>query len=99
MGFIVKLDGDKYIEWSRVVDAPMSYIMSRKEMYNHLIEQREKTLASKESSEERLVRADKYGTSLIGKTSVEEIISFNRAGDNESCLSLEEIIEKYTKKK
>lgn len=85
---ILKLDENKYVEWSSVVDAPTTYIMDREEAVRFT------------QDEKRIIRADETGTSFkdVGGISAEEYVAFNRAGENESCISLEEIIDKYTLK-
>jgi hypothetical protein len=81
---IIKLHDDEYVEWSTVVDAPVSYIMNRKD-------------AISEWGEDRVLRADTHGTSYrdIPPTTAEEYVEYNRAGDNEECLTLDEIRRHY----
>ena len=82
---IVKLADDKYIEWSSGVDAPISAVMSRNAMKKFGV------------TEDRLTRADTYGTSLLDYDgNAIDYVSGNRAGEHETELTLEEIIEKYT---
>lgn len=85
--FLVKLADDEYVEWSTVVDAPVSYVMTRDE-----------AVAWRNGDEEAIQRADDNGHSALWMSaqSVDELVAFNRAGDHESCISLEEIREKYT---
>lgn len=80
---IVKFGDDMYLEWSSICDAPRTYIMTRAEMVEQC------------GDEERVKRADEFGTSLIPPRSMESLVSFNRAGENEECLSIQEIIERY----
>lgn len=79
---IVKLPDGRYLEWSEIVDAPVCYSVDREE-------------AVAEWGEDRIARADRWGTSLLHRTSVEEMIVANRAGDGESNLTIEEICEAY----
>lgn len=84
--WIVRLAPDEYVEWSTVVDAPVSYISTRDE-------------AVKEWGLDRVVRADRNVTSAFPHQyhygSVEEFVSGNRAGDGETELSLTAIRHEY----
>ena len=90
--YIVKID-KWYFDWSTVVDAPVTYGMTLeglKEWYRFEFgEQGMKDLP------ERLERVEKHGTSAIPSQTVDQLITFNRAGDNEENLSKEMIVEKY----
>lgn len=69
--YIVKLANNEYVEWSSVMDAPSSFILSKDE-------------ASAEWNEERIARCDAKGHSLIMKNKVknpEEMIICNRCGE------------------
>lgn len=84
--YIAKLADDAYVDWSTVVDAPVSWVLNREQ-------------AVKEWTEERVERADRNGTSIrdgypAGNTP-EEIVEGNRAGPGEKALSVEEIIVAY----
>lgn len=94
--FIAKVGEDQYLEWSTVVDAPVTNIMSRDMMLEYLREQYGRY--DYPIQMDRLRRADEHGTSSIDKTSFEDLASYNRAGDNEECLTVEQIIEKYSEK-
>lgn len=107
---IVKLANEKsewYVEWSTVVDAPVSFGASREEvieymrdsafksMYMHDPEDKfVKELVEKEV-DSRLRRLDSKGTSFIYAESADKFIRFNRAGKNETCLNKEQLIEWY----
>lgn len=84
--YVAKLADDKYCEWSTVVDAPVSYITSR-------------DYAVQSWGEERVARADANGTSIQdgypAGTTPGEIVSGNRAGENETTISVAEIIAAY----
>ena len=92
---IIKLTrGDKsyYMEWSTIVDAPVSYGMSLREFrvyYRHLYGE----YGGKDLNE-RLVRVEESGTSCVDATLAEQI-SHNRAGPGESCLTYDGIIDRY----
>lgn len=86
MRYVAKLADDAYVEWSTVVDAPVSWVHARAE-------------AVEEWSEERVARADANGTSSLDDypagSTPEEIVRGNRAGPNESEIPVEGIIEAY----
>lgn len=96
--YIVKLteeDKSWYMEWSTVVDAPVTYGMSLenfkqyyKEMYG---------LSSLPELEQRLERCEAKGTSSMIDDDADEVISFNRAGKNETILTKQQIIDCYCK--
>ena len=90
--FIIKLE-DKYFEWSTIVDAPVTFAMSRDELEEHIKE--EYGNEGLRELPERLKRVDKQGTSCCVPLTVEDLISCNRAGDGESELTKEEILEKF----
>jgi hypothetical protein len=90
--YIIKL-ADKYLEWSTIVDAPVTNGMSLEEFKEYY--KSEYGVQGLNGLEERLKRVEEKGTSSIYEGSVDEVISGNRAGDNEKKLTKEEIIEKY----
>lgn len=84
--YVAKLGEDAYCEWSTVVDAPVSWVVPR-------------VNAVEGWTEERVARADRNGTSILdgypaGKTP-EEIVRGNRAGPDESELTVAEILARY----
>jgi hypothetical protein len=84
--YVAKLGDDAYCEWSTVVDAPVSWVLTRER-------------AVQEFTSSRVARADRYGTSLLdgypaGETP-DEIVRGNRAGQGETELSVGEIIRDY----
>lgn len=84
--YIAKLGDDAYCEWSTIVDAPVSWVVSRES-------------AVAEWGPTRVERADRNGTSILdgypaGNTP-EEIVRGNRAGPDESVLTAKQIIEAY----
>ncbi len=91
--YIVKLKKDKYVEWSTVVDAPITYILTREQMIAHLDEQY--GVSSVTNNQLRLDRADENGTSAMFNQTRGDLLSCNRAGDNEEKLTLKAILEKY----
>jgi len=90
--YIVKLK-DYYLEYSTVVDAPVTYGMTLEQFkkyyhntygsyYYHYLRQ-------------RLERVDKVGTSCLWDNSAEETLLNNRAGHNEETLTVDEIYKAY----
>jgi hypothetical protein len=80
---IARLAEDEYVEWSTVVDAPVTYIIDRAE-------------AVAEWGEERVARADAKGTSFIeGPYTLASLLVANRAGPRENQASLEAIRKQY----
>ncbi len=95
--YIVKLADDKYVEWSTVVDAPVTCIFTREEMLRRLRLKYAKALEMLPTRpDECIAITDKFGTSCRDM-SLKEALEGNRAGDAEVCLTLEEIIEQYKK--
>lgn len=94
---IAKLGKDQYMCWSSVVDAPVSHILTKKEMIDFMVE--EASQRAKEDAEKSIAKADEQGTSSFYRESLEELIASNRAGERESCLTLDEIKKQYRKPK
>lgn len=91
--FIIKIE-DKYFEWSTVVDAPITYGLTREQFEDYY--RGEYGAVGMEDLPNRLARADTIGTSsLMGYKSVEEAIAGNRAGPNETELTADEILVAY----
>lgn len=92
---IIKLHGegkDFYLDWSTVIDAPISNGMSLeefKEYYKQLYGEEKVTQLS-----ERLKRVEETGCSAR-YTTLDHILSCNRAGENERRISKKEILRKY----
>jgi hypothetical protein len=96
---IIKLTDEKtktdyYLEWSTVVDAPVTYGLSLgdfREYYRH-----EYGLSGMREFDERIARVQKAGHSAIwDENYLETILRNNRAGDREKTLTKEQIIELY----
>jgi hypothetical protein len=81
---IYKLGPDAYVEWSGAADGPLSHVMTREE-------------AHATYPAERMARVEANGHS--GKDgeprTPESLVSVNRAGPNESCLTLTAILRLY----
>jgi hypothetical protein len=89
---IIKIK-DKYFEWSSIVDAPVTYGMSKDELKSYI-----KGMYGEKGLRElptRLLRVEKTGTSFVDRTSLDDLISFNRAGENEENLTKDEIYQIY----
>jgi hypothetical protein len=84
----------KYLEWSSVVDAPVTYGMTREEFKTYALAEYGRREGGGEDFDARLDRADKTGTSAIGWT-LDDIISCNRAGPHETCATLDDIVRIY----
>lgn len=84
-----------YLEWSTVVDAPVTYAMTREELEEHIREE-EGNLGLQELPA-RLERADRCGASWKDgfRDGAEDTIAGNRAGPNETELTMTEIVRKY----
>lgn len=96
--YIVKLTDDRvnkdyYMEWSTIVDAPISDAMSLDEFHNYYRE-KHGSVGMKELHE-RLGRVKITGCSRIDGGTLEGLIATNRAGPEEECLSKHEIIDFY----
>jgi len=90
--FIIKLK-EWYFNWSTVVDAPITNRMTLEELTAY-IQFQYKEHGARELSK-RLDRVERKGTSAFLYESVEEVISGNRAGENETELTMDEIIDQY----
>lgn len=94
--YIVKLsdkNNDYYLEWSSVVDAPVTYGMSLTEFKKYY--NKEYGRNGMKNLGERLQRVKSNGTSCELGDNINDFISTNRAGDREKRLSKKEIINKY----
>lgn len=91
--FIVKVAPDAYLLWSTIVDAPVSQIKRRAEFeeYHHQLYGD----AGMIGMASRFDRADRTGTSAYTMTR-DEVIAGNRAGPNETTLTIAEIIAAYS---
>lgn len=85
---IIKIK-DKYFEWSTVVDAPTTYGMTEKELYEFVRsqygEEGVKALPA------RLERVNTKGTSSYIYKSLADQIKNNHAGKDGKCLTEDEI--------
>lgn len=81
---IFKLGDDAYVEWVGSCDAPGSRVMTYAEAFAR-------------TAPERMVRVESDGHSFVnrGPASPEELVAGNRAGPDESCLSVRGILRMY----
>jgi hypothetical protein len=92
MGRFIAEFGGKYCEWSTVVDAPITYLLSESELREHIRQQYgEEGLAVLGS---RMARVAQYGCSGDGYTR-QDLLGYNRAGPDESHLATEADIVRY----
>jgi len=96
--YILKLhdnqkDKDYYFFWSSVVDAPVSEGLSKEEFTK--VYQMEFGLDGMRGFPERMERVEDHGSSCALGQTADDMISGNRAGDNENELTKEEILNKY----
>lgn len=93
--YILKIEG-RYLLWSTVVDAPITFGASREGIAAE-IESLYGTEVRRDH-EARMDRVERTGTSAIGE-SAESVMRHNRAGPKESDLSLDEIAEFYVRRR
>lgn len=88
-----KTKTDYYFEWSTVVDAPVTFGQSLEDFKEYY--RNEYGQSSVRDFEDRMKRVEAKGTSSQIYDNVDELISGNRAGDDETELTKEEILEQY----
>lgn len=87
--------GELYCEWSTVVDAPVTHLMTQVELRAYM--QAEYGDSGVRNLDERLARVEQQGTSCRLGTTVQNLLNFNRAGPNEAHIgTLEEMVTAYT---
>lgn len=90
---IVKIR-DMYLEWSSIVDAPVSYGLPLAEFKETYLNEYGEGAAAE--LEQRLERVERTGTSMIRpETTAAELIAGNRAGKNERTLTEDELYTVY----
>lgn len=89
-----KLNKDWYMEWSTIVDAPVTYgydIESFKEYYK----ERYGTEGMRDLPE-RIERVKQTGCSAFPPyDNIESFLNYNRAGNDETTINKEGILERY----
>lgn len=94
--FLIKLnDGKKdyYLEWSTIVDAPVTYGLSLEELKAYIKD--EYGNEGMRELDQRLKRVEEHNHSLYTNESLETVIDFNRAGPKEGRLTIKGIIRSY----
>lgn len=94
--FICKVtDNDQvwYLEWSTVVDAPVTYGMSLEEFKEYYRD--EYGRSSMDELTKRLERVEAKGTSSLMHDSADDVMDWNRAGKDGSSLSKQQLIDVY----
>lgn len=94
---IIKLTDPKtkktyYLEWSSIVDAPVTYGLSLNQFREYYKD--EYGRQGMEELPRHLERVEKTGTSTR-TCSLQDILDQNRAGENEKRITKEQIIERY----
>jgi hypothetical protein len=82
---IVQLGKDEYVEWSSVVEAPVTYIMSQKECYEHI---RRTTNRPFDDPIRRIERLEAKGTTEFSARTAGDTYFFNHAGPDGQPLNL-----------
>ncbi len=91
--FIVHHQG-AFLEWSTVIDAPITFAMAEGELREYLA--REYGQSDLALLDERIARAVSQGTSCISPPyNFDDIVSCNRAGPDETELSRDQLINIY----
>jgi len=90
--YIIKLHG-YYLEWSTVVDAPVTFGMSPDEFRQHYRDEYGRQGA--QDLEDRLARVETKGTSSRVDPDLTSCIDNNRAGPDGACLTADEIYRAY----
>lgn len=89
-----KTQKDYYLEWSSIVDAPVTYGVSLDEFKDYYLQKYGSS--SSQELQERLVRVQETGTSdMLDRSPVEKWTAFNRAGKDERKLSYKQLIRQY----
>lgn len=96
--YIVKLvdkteNKEYYMEWSTVVDAPVTYGMSLEEFKEYYEEEYGKQ--GMDGLDERLSRVNEKGTSAMLYKSAEDLVEYNHAGKEGTLLTYEEILQQF----
>lgn len=96
---IMKLHDDRdnkdyYLEWSTVVDAPVTYGLSLEEFKEYYKQQYGNE--GMRLLEERLSRVEEFGISALPPfDELDDYMKHNRAGEKESCINKEQIIDRF----
>lgn len=92
--YIAKFPNGLLLEWSTVVDAPITELMREDEFVEYYRESYGKQGLA--GLEERMERVRMKGVSSMVHSSLKDLVSgYNRAGPDETYLSIDEIMEAY----
>lgn len=83
----------RYVVWSTVVDAPITYGMTEDELREYIREKYGRRGVDELPA--RLERCAAKGTSFLGDRNHYDVVRSNRAGPGETCLSYKRIVEQY----
>ena len=89
-----KQGNDFYMEWSTVVDAPVTYGMPLEE-FTQFYREEYGNSSMRGEFQDRMERVEKNGSSHRRGESAQDIIECNRAGEGETELSYEDIVRIY----
>lgn len=88
------LNKDYYLEWSTIVDAPVTWGLSLEEFKEYY--QKQYGVSGMRDFDERIVKVELTGISADPSwESLENLFEYNRAGKGESCLDKEGILKCY----
>ena len=90
--YIIKIK-DRYFDWSTIVDAPITNGMTAEEFEKYHRKEYGEGYHDRAFSR-RMELTEKSGTSAIGQD-LDWLLLLNRAGDQESEISKEEIYRRY----
>lgn len=90
--YIIKIN-DKFFLWSTVVDAPITYGLTMDELTESI--RFEYGQRGVDELPERLERVQKHGHSALFDMTLAELLDGNRAGENETTITVDEIYQKY----
>lgn len=93
---LIRLERDTteyFLQWSSIVDAPISYGMSESELREFYLEEYGRN--GSRDLDERIAECRKRGTSSRMDKTAESVIRGNRAGEDETELSVDQIIDCY----
>ena len=99
--YIVRLDAERplYMEWSTIVDAPMSALMPREQFVRYYMERYQDEYEDRNHArrhlDRRIARASARGTNAHSGVSAEQLLACNSAGLNEKALTPSEMLEQY----
>ena len=84
---------DKFITWSTIVDAPVTWFMNESQYRKYYKEEYGRT--GMDGLDKKIEDAKNTGSNWAGY-SLEDVITGNRAGEDETDLSEDEIIKEYS---